>query len=33
VLQDAEDALKSSLEMAQDYAKEKDEQKPAGKQK
>lgn len=33
VLQDAEDALKSSLEMAQDYAKEKDEGKPAGKQK
>lgn len=33
VLQDAEDALKSSLEMAQDYAKEKDEEKPAGKQK
>jgi hypothetical protein len=33
VLQDAEDALKSSLETAQDYAKEKDEQKPAGKQK
>jgi len=33
VLQDAEDALKTSLEMAQDYAKEKDEEKPAGKQK
>lgn len=33
VLQDAEDALKSSLEAAQDYAKEKDEGKPEGKQK
>ncbi len=33
VLQDAEDALKSSLETAQDYAKEKDEGKPEGKQK
>ena len=33
VLQDAEDALKSSLEAAQEYAKEKDEGKPEGKQK
>jgi hypothetical protein len=32
-LQDAQEALKSSLAMAQDYAKEKDEQKPAGKDK
>ena len=32
-LQDAEEALKSSLETAQDYAKEKDEGKPEGKQK
>ena len=33
VLQDAEDALKSSLDAAQEYAKEKDEGKPEGKQK
>jgi hypothetical protein len=33
VLQDAEDALKSSLEIAQEYAKQKDEGKSAGKQK
>ena len=33
VLQDAEDALKTSLEIAQEYAKQKDEGKSAGKQK